>query len=195
MASEAQVLANRRNAAKSTGPRTSEGKAIASQNSVVHGLSARHDVVGSESQAQFDRHRKRMLDEMAPGSPVEAVLAERIVSLSWRLRRAGRVQNEAIDALRAEQAPTPMQRWTQSILPERFRNHPLEPEDGELHLGRIAVKDFSGARVLDRLLIYERRIEHSLYRTIAEFQRLRLLRQFQAAEREAANGAAETSRS
>jgi hypothetical protein len=37
----------------------------------------------------------------------------------------------------------------------------------------VVVKDFSYARVLDRLLMYERRIEHSLYRTMGELQRQR----------------------
>jgi hypothetical protein len=46
----------------------------------------------------------------------------------------------------------------------------------DLTLGRIALKDFSNARVLDRLLMYERRIEHSLYKTTLELQRLRLLK-------------------
>ncbi len=40
MASEAQISANRQNAEKSTGPRTDEGKAVASQNAVKHGLFA-----------------------------------------------------------------------------------------------------------------------------------------------------------
>jgi hypothetical protein len=54
----------------------------------------------------------------------------------------------------------------------------LDPADSnpDLIVGRIALKDFSNARVLDRLLMYERRIEHSLYKTTLELQRLRLLR-------------------
>jgi hypothetical protein len=40
----------------------------------------------------------------------------------------------------------------------------------------MAIKDFANARVLDRLLMYERRIEHSLYKTILELQRLNLIR-------------------
>jgi hypothetical protein len=40
----------------------------------------------------------------------------------------------------------------------------------------MAIKDFSNSRVLERLLMYERRIEHSLYKTMLELQRLQLLR-------------------
>ena len=40
-------------------------------------------------------------------------------------------------------------------------------------LGERAVVDFNQERVLDRLLVYERRIEHSLYRTMAELRKER----------------------
>ena len=85
MSTTAQIIANRRNAQKSTGPRSSEGKAIASQNSLKHGLSARKEVIDSESQVEFDQYRERILGELDPVSPMESMLAERVVSLSWRL--------------------------------------------------------------------------------------------------------------
>jgi hypothetical protein len=53
MATKAQIRANRRNAQKSTGPRTPQGKAVVSQNAIKHGLFARQDVISSESQADF----------------------------------------------------------------------------------------------------------------------------------------------
>ncbi len=40
MVSEKQLAANRRNAQKSTGPRTAEGKTRVSMNAMKHGLSA-----------------------------------------------------------------------------------------------------------------------------------------------------------
>ena len=178
MATQAQILANRRNAQKSTGPRTSQGKAAVSQNAVKHGLSARHDVINGEDRAEFDLYREQMLDELAPVSPMESMLAERIISLSWRLKRAGRIQNQVIDALNADNTSSPLTKLTQSLF---FKNRDqaqagLSTSTVNLALGRLAIKDFSNARVIDRLLMYERRIEHSLYRTLLEFQRLNLIR-------------------
>jgi len=182
MSTESQILANRLNAQKSTGPRTNEGKTAISQNAVKHGLLAERDVITSESQTDFDLYREQLLDELNPVSPMESMLAERIVTLSWRLKRAGRFQNQAIDALNADQTRSPLAKLTQS-LSFNFAGKSLSnagSSNGELALGRMAVKDFANARVLDRLLMYERRIEHSLYKTILEFQRLNIAKKFSA---------------
>jgi hypothetical protein len=188
MATEAQVLANRLNAQKSTGPRTAEGKAAVSQNAVKHGLSARLDVIKGEDQAEFDRHREAMLGELAPVGAMEAMLAERVVNLSWRLKRVERTQNEAFDALLADRS-SPLAKLVQSLSPKGAGRVEGGPDgEGDLALGRVALKDFSNSRVLDRLLMYERRIEHSLYRTMAELQRLRLVRELDAPAEESAEG-------
>jgi len=178
MATQAKILANRLNAQESTGPKTPQGKAVVSQNALKHGLAARHDVITTESQADFDLHRDALLAELDPIGPMESILADRIVSLSWRLKRADLIQNQTIDALNEETTINPFATLAKSFglkgfaapQPETSGSHP------DLTLGRIALKDFSNARVLDRLLMYERRIEHSLYKTILELQRLRLLR-------------------
>jgi len=178
MSTEAQILANRLNSQKATGPCTSEGKAAASQNSVKHGLLARQTVISSESQADFDLYRDLMLSELAPDSPMEFMLSERIVSLSWRLKRVGRIQNQTIDALNADNTSSPLAKLTQSLISKLHGQSQAAPSTSapDLTLGRMAIKDFSNARVLDRLLMYERRIEHSLYKTLLEFQRLHLIR-------------------
>ncbi|MHC4338036.1 MAG: hypothetical protein ACYSTG_08865 [Planctomycetota bacterium] len=178
MSTEAQIVANRRNAQKSTGPRTPQGKAAISQNAVKHGLLTRHDVISSESQADFDLYRERLLAELAPASPMESMLAERIVSLSWRLKRTGRIQNQVIDALNAPDTSSPLAKLTKSLL---FKGHDQSQTAPTAHLalGRLAIKDFANARVLDRLLMYERRIEHSLYKTILELQKLRIMRKLE----------------
>jgi hypothetical protein len=182
MTSEAQIIANRRNAQKSTGPRTIEGKAAVSQNAVKHGFSARQDVISSESQADFDQYRDQMLAELDPVSPMESMLAERIVTLSWRLKRICCIQNQTIDALNADNTLSPLAKLTKSLF-FKGQNPPQEDTSESataLALGRLAIRDFSNARVLERLLMYERRIEHSLYKTLLELQRLNLVKKLNA---------------
>jgi hypothetical protein len=187
MASEAQVVANRWNAQKSTGPRTPAGKAVVSQNAVRHGLLAREVVIKGEDPGEFEFYRDQMLGELAPVGQMESVLAERVVSLSWRLQRAERLQSAAFDALdEKHEKQTPvlpvlspeLQEWVRSKTRELGQGD-SNPADEDLALGRAVVKDFAHARVLDRLLMYERRIEHSLYRTMAELRRQRLLRELE----------------
>lgn len=177
MATQAQITANRLNAQKSTGPRTLQGKSAVSKNAFKHGLSARQDIISSESQQDFDLYRSTILEELAPATPMESILAERIVGLSWRLRRASNIQNQTIDALNTPDTTSPLAKLAKTLTLKAL-NHP-QPDTSEpsprLTLGRLAIKDFSNSRVLERLLIYERRIEHSLYKTIIEFQRLHII--------------------
>ena len=181
MSTQAKIIANRRNAQKSTGPRTPKGKAIVSNNAVKHGLLAHQTVISSENQADFCKERDRILSDLVPESPMESMLAERIVILSWRLKRIDHIQNQTIDALSARNTSSPLMKLTKSLL---FKDSALPQADSsdsahDLALGRMAIKDFSNARVLDRLLMYERRTESSLFKTNFEFQRLQLMRKLQ----------------
>ncbi len=99
MATEAQVEANRANAQKSTGPRTPEGRETASQNALKHGLFARETVIRGEDEDEFEMFRLQLLQQLTPDSPLEEVLGERVVDLSWRLKRAAKDQSEAFAAL------------------------------------------------------------------------------------------------
>jgi hypothetical protein len=169
MATQAQITANRLNAKKSTGPRTPEGKAISSQNALKHGLTAKRDIIKSESQTEFNHHRRRFFAELGPSSAIEYLLAERIISLSWRLKRACSIHNLTIDAL----SENPL---AQRSKPVFSSSDEMEPEVPDLNLGRMAIYDFANLSVLDGLIMYERRIEHSLYRTLFEFERLQAIR-------------------
>ena len=88
MSSEAQKNAKQKNAKKSTGPKTTEGKETSSQNATKHGFFAQHDVIRHEKQVDYDMLRDEMLEELDPIGPIQYRLADRIVSLSWRLKRA-----------------------------------------------------------------------------------------------------------
>ena len=87
MSTDQQVAANRRNAQKSTGPRTPAGKARASANSCKHGLTGRDLALPNERPRNYDSFREGLLSALAPCGALEAMLADRIVADAWRLRR------------------------------------------------------------------------------------------------------------
>jgi hypothetical protein len=179
MATQAQTKANRLNAQKSTGPKTVEGKAAVSQNAVKHGLFAAENVIKCEKQADFDQFRQDLLGGLGPVGGVERMLAERVVSLSWRLKRAERMSNEAID-VKIARATTGS--WDRSTRREAGLADDTGEGVPELILGWATIRDFSEAHVLERLLMYEKRIESSLYKAMNELQKLQRIRKTEQAE-------------
>ncbi len=168
MTTEAQTEANRANAQKSTGPRTPEGKAKVAQNALKHGLLAKQAVVVGEDTDDFDLLRDQFRAELAPVGLTESRLVERIAGLSWRLQRAERFHTESFDVMCQQCADDPqIKRWRPRLVPDA-----ADPV-----VGLTVVKDFSETKVLDRLLMYERRIENSLYRTMAELHKVQGQRQ------------------
>ena len=142
---------------------------------------ARRNVIAPASQADYDLYRDQILGELNPRTPIESMLANRVICLSWRLKRSVLTQNQAIDALLQRNSSNPLAKLAQSlplIFPDRSDNA-QNPADDHLALGRVSIKDLSNARVTERLLMYERRIEHSLYRTLQELQRLNYIRNLQ----------------
>jgi len=92
MTTPAQIAANRRNALKSTGPRTAAGKAASSRNGLRHGLTSRRAVVRGEDAQDFERFRAELRSALAPRDAREEVLAETVVQAAWRQRRAWRAE-------------------------------------------------------------------------------------------------------
>lgn len=102
MTTPARLAANRRNARKSTGPRTADGKAAAARNALRHGLTARQIACREEDEADFAGFHAALRESLDPADEVEEQLVERIVLTSWRLRRVARAErgliNDAPDA-------------------------------------------------------------------------------------------------
>ena len=93
-----KLAANRRNAARSTGPRTPGGKAVVAKNAVTHGLTARDVVSADESEGAFKSFAAALVEHLAPVGAVETMLAERATHCAWRLRRAVRIEAMALAA-------------------------------------------------------------------------------------------------
>src|ERR1700674_3382724 len=92
MTSQKQTDANRRNALRSTGPRTEEGKRASRQNAIRHGLTAETVIIGIEDAAEYREFESEIVDEYDPKSVVERELTRRLASLLWRLRRANLIE-------------------------------------------------------------------------------------------------------
>ena len=181
MSTKAQIKANQQNAQKSTGPKTDEGKAAVSQNAVRHGLFAAEAVIQGEDPSDYELYRDKYLAELLPVGMVESMLAERIVSLWWRLRRAERMQNEAIEDMIGRKVTNLMSRHDRESY---YTNQGIRPGDPRfaldlLPLGRIAISDWSYSRVLDRMLMYERRIENSVIKIMKELKRFQVMRRIE----------------
>ena len=88
MTSYRQIEANRRNALKSTGPRSEEGKQASRCNALRHGLTA-ETVIGSLEDAEdYKAFEAAITADYDAQSAVERELVLQLASILWRLRRA-----------------------------------------------------------------------------------------------------------
>lgn len=92
MSSERQIAANRANASKSTGPRTQAGKDRSRMNALKHGLTAYHNILPTESEAEYLQLRDAYWEDLDPATPLEAFFVERLIAAAWRLTRAGNLE-------------------------------------------------------------------------------------------------------
>lgn len=97
MATPAQIVANRRNAARSTGPRTPAGKAAASRNALLHGLTAASPLLPSEDSAAYRLHLDRFRAEWQPLGPTEESLVRRMAEADWALQRVPALEAALFD--------------------------------------------------------------------------------------------------
>jgi hypothetical protein len=99
MMTNKRLAANRKNALKSTGPKTLLGKAVSSRNAVKHGVfSAAPILTEIESQEDWEMHREGVFQSLAPVGYLEELLAMRLAILSWRLWRVVRYEAEVSTA-------------------------------------------------------------------------------------------------
>ena len=110
--SERRIQANRRNALRSTGPKTERGKRTVSGNAIKHGILAREVVItagdGKESLEAFHDLANQLCEYYEPVGIVEEKLVETIAACWWRQARTIRAENGEIrgrlDMLAADRA-------------------------------------------------------------------------------------------
>ncbi len=161
-ASEARIQANRANAARSTGPRTEEGKARSRANSLKHGLTGDGVVLPEEDAAEVERLSLAFGDEMQAEGEVGLALARRMAVMSVRMDRCV-VQEAAALSDRVRRALDDFE------APEGVG--PDEADRLRAEAGRLALFDPSKEACLARK--YEAAAERCFFRALKELRQLK----------------------
>ena len=192
MATKRQTKANRRNAQKSTGPKTEAGKAASSRNALGHGLTAEFLVLlPDEDGDAFERLRGGVIADLAPAGALQEVLAERAAVLLWRLDRVARMEAELfIHGDLALDRTSLVKGFTDALFPLPFVDQLGEKAkavrdefdkridllDASMHAeapcARVLVQRQSSARAFDQIARHEAMLQRALHRTLEEFRRL-----------------------
>jgi hypothetical protein len=99
MSSLKQIEANRRNALKSTGPTTPEGKRRSRCNAVRHGLTAETVIAALEDCEDYQAFEAAVISDYDAESAVERELVLRLASVLWRLRRATGIETALFESV------------------------------------------------------------------------------------------------
>src|SRR5664280_1784456 len=99
MSSLKQIEANRRNALKSTGPTTPEGKRRSRCNAVRHGLTAETVIAALEDWKDYQAFEAAVISDYDAESAVERELVLRLASVLWRLRRATGIETALFESV------------------------------------------------------------------------------------------------
>jgi hypothetical protein len=99
MSSLKQIEANRRNALKSTGPTTPEGKRRSRCNGVRHGLTAETVIATVEDAEDYRAFEAAVIADYDVESAVERELVLRLASVLWRLRHATGIETAIFESV------------------------------------------------------------------------------------------------
>ena len=195
MVTPVRIEANRRNALKSTGPRTAAGKLTSSKNAAKHGLLSRDVVLPNEDAEELAKFCADLHDQLSPVGHLEQILVDKIAVSAWRLGRIHRLEASVfayhMSSLRGDQARTEANtcRSTleelmikQTVIDELRHEQSLSKaaeadsaRDNEL-LGGAFIRGTEGSDSFSKLSRYETAIERGLFRAMHELQRLQTAR-------------------
>jgi hypothetical protein len=193
MSSARQIETNRKNAQRSTGPRTSDGKSRVALNAVKHGLTAKTAVLPHEDPDEFEAFREAMFIDAAPQGAFEEMLVEKISADAWRLRRVP-VLEAALHTIERERQT--IKRIKDEVNRYKLHDSPsyVPPRDRQAYDDAAArLAEAQNALEVDNLLqaiqvlekhsrefaLLERReqaLTRSLFKTLHELQRLQAKR-------------------
>lgn len=176
MPSQPQIDANRRNALKSTGPKTPAGKDAVRLNSLWHGAFAADMFLPGENSSDFDSLRDGFLRLYHPADPEEEFLVNRMVLASWRLQRLAAMESRVLRAHATFRDTTgDFIRLAKAVIlgvkdppdPEPVDPQPADP------IAHAWIRDANNGNLLAKLARYQTTLEHSFYHALKRLQSLR----------------------
>ncbi len=88
---------NRRNAQRSTGPKTAEGKKASSLNAVTYGLRSRSLIITGEDPADYQQLWDSLAAEWQPETHTERLYLEQVTVSQWLLARMARSEYQVYE--------------------------------------------------------------------------------------------------
>ena len=157
-----RTLANRRNALKSTGPRTAAGKHRVAMNAFKHGLSGQNLCLQADESVSYFRLALDFVEDLRPIGVREEQLAQKIIDGNWRLNRAAAIENNLLN---------------NDTVRETYRLTSDDPRSAALAGQANAWRsDCAGPHALETLGRHEGRMARTLFKTTAEFDTLQARR-------------------
>src|SRR5215210_397224 len=144
MTSFKQIEANRRNASRSTGPITQEGKLRSRRNAVRHGLTAETVIGALEDTDDYKAFEAAVIADYDAQSAVERELVLRLASLLWRIRRATTMETGLFEIQGRQLLEFRRNRDAQRSLIRRFFPPADLSEGVEYDPEHIALSEISG---------------------------------------------------
>jgi hypothetical protein len=158
-AASKRTLANRRNALKSTGPRTAVGKHRVAMNAFKHGLSGQNLCLQADESIPYFDLALRFIEDLRPVGVREEQLAQKIIDGNWRLNRAAAMENNLLN---------------NDTVVETYRLTSDDPRSAAIAgQGNAWRSDCAGARALESHDRHEARIARTLFKTIGKMTRFR----------------------
>lgn len=171
MTSQKQIDANHRNAQKSSGPKSDEGKALSKMNATTHGLTAETVVIKDEDPRAFEMLQDDLIREFAPETTLEFQLVDRAAGLLWRLRRVPQIEASLMDVHRLEVE------YLDADYSKTFTSKALEAQDeiqgSKATLGRAFIRGAKNLDIIGKLSRYERSLVGMLNNTLYQLDQER----------------------
>ena len=159
MISEKQLEANRRNAQRSTGPGTQEGKRISALNARRHHLTGQVTTMTDADRIMHDAFSASIVESLAAEGAMETQFAQRIATDSWRLNRISAVEDNLF------------------ALGHNSHVDDVETGNPEIHAALTAARVFTAeSKQLQLLTLYEQRINRNIHKNLATLQALQAAR-------------------